>query len=890
MSIFTSGDDRFALAKIQESLAQIAQVAGSNNAQSPVVSDEDKRKAAYALNLCTVSVSQIVDYNDLGIMEQEYEAILNNLNIENMPKDEALLDILKHLLDTITYFRIEAGKKAMLEQEYQHNIKNAIWSAVPSLSVIMGGSPLAVAASLATQAGIGYMNYRKTKASLLLAKEKNEWQLQRSAMEQLNGLRRELFETAWRLADTYQFPDEYRLTERQITQYNQILLDKDPLRRYERLLYIEPNFQAYPPFHYYIGHAANEAGYPDKAMVHFEKLLNLASQNILREDQILAACALEYFELRLQGKEQITDSKKAELSALLQRASKSAGNANDVLQLCAMAYLRISDWDNATNLMRMLVNEGHNQIVNAQFLSSYYVEGYLTNRDPDLRILYTTLKTRVPEEYLLRLPPCETPLATSAEQNAAREQALREFILLRRTALYESYRSIVSDLADQYTVKYNKMRFAEIFDDTTADFVFEDTPKALAIQAHEQDERKEIIFTNGKELTENMLATINACYEDLASLPFTSEETLEEVHSSILKKLSHKKVALQYLAKNKEIIYKLFLSLSFDVFMEDAFRIVIKKAHSCLENCTEMKDISIAETKLLSYKSMKTPNQSEEIFFDHQPSDYNKNEISWKAFSQYAQIDMQEDELKERMSNCIASKQNSLLKEKAKNVKLYYAGSSEFNDFFKAHQKNLATYKSATLLVLDNTQIPDEDWLLTIHGLCSYHHPIGAKSLSATGAATAGATAGFAGAASAGAATATATIPSLTATSWATSSLVGAGVAASTLSAATVAAFATPAIALGVLGYSILTKSVGAIIPYTALELDKNGDVKYGKKSLALNKLDIDKNAFCKLITELQKIQQELNKSMNYHIDSTHEPLSKRIFATEEQALAVIED
>ena len=36
--------------------------------------NDKKMNAAYALNLCTVSVSQIIDYDDTYIMEQEYEA------------------------------------------------------------------------------------------------------------------------------------------------------------------------------------------------------------------------------------------------------------------------------------------------------------------------------------------------------------------------------------------------------------------------------------------------------------------------------------------------------------------------------------------------------------------------------------------------------------------------------------------------------------------------------------------------------------------------------------------------------------------------------------------------------------------------------------------------
>lgn len=69
-------------------------------------SREEKLKAAYALNMCTVSISQIIDYKDSYILEQEYEAILNNLNLKQMPKDEALLRILAELLNTITFFRI----------------------------------------------------------------------------------------------------------------------------------------------------------------------------------------------------------------------------------------------------------------------------------------------------------------------------------------------------------------------------------------------------------------------------------------------------------------------------------------------------------------------------------------------------------------------------------------------------------------------------------------------------------------------------------------------------------------------------------------------------------------------------------------------------------------
>ena len=381
-----------------------------NNAveQKERKTEEEKLRAAYALNLCTVSVSQIVDYDDIRNMEMEYNAILNNLNLEMMPKDEALLRILKQLLDVITFFRMQEGDRKMMEKEYQQRMKDAVWSAIPNPSMIVaGGNPVGILVSLASQVGIGYMNYRKEKARIGREKEKEEWELQRSAMEQFNGLRRELFDTAWRLAEEYEFPDEYRITENQITQYNAILLDPDDLRRYERLRYIKERFKAYPPFWYHIGNAANavyqNGGYAEeirekykkRAIKHFDTFFEKTEKNLLREDQLVASCALEKFDLIENKEEQLM---------LLKRAEEYAGNSLDVLQLCALSYLKIGKTKEASNLMRMLVNEGYNMSVNAQILSKIYILGFReaekNENDKEkekCRNRYDVLKSRIGE-------------------------------------------------------------------------------------------------------------------------------------------------------------------------------------------------------------------------------------------------------------------------------------------------------------------------------------------------------------------------------------------------------------------------------------------------------------------------------------------------------------
>jgi hypothetical protein len=340
--------------------------------------ERQKLEAAYALNLCTVSVSQIVDYNDIYILEQEYDAILNNLNIQNIIHDETMLSVLKQILDTITFFKIQEEEKKFIEKGYQAKMKNAIWSAVPNLSVIIaGGNPITMAIGMATQIGIGYMSYRKTKSALNTEKEKQEWELQRSAIEQFAALQRELFETAWRLSDRYGFDDRLRLTEKQIKQYNQILIDTDPLRRYERLDTKSNIFEAFPPFWYYKGNAAREVAakykdnkdiavsYAAKALENYRKF-NEIYVELMREDLIAASCALEHIALLDVKKD--TD----EIKKLLDRAMRLAGENSDVLQIAVLNYIALGQHGSAKNILRRLVNEDYNVSLNGLLLSRIY--------------------------------------------------------------------------------------------------------------------------------------------------------------------------------------------------------------------------------------------------------------------------------------------------------------------------------------------------------------------------------------------------------------------------------------------------------------------------------------------------------------------------------------
>ena len=459
--------------RLSDTLTQLVEL----NKRSAVTEEpkiKDPWTAAYALNLCTVSVSQIIENNDIRFMEQEYENILNNLNLEMMPKDEELLDILTHILDVINFFKIQANEKALLEKDYQRKLKDAVWSAVPNPSVLISGGGkggwVGLAVSAAVSVGTGYMNYRKEKAKIFLEQERKEWELERSAMEQLHGLQRQLFETAWKLTEKYGFEDRFRLTERQIKQYNRILNDDNDLRRYERLEYIKDKFDAYPPFWYYIGSAALavacdkaanlsiKTDYLKRATACFHEYFKRSSSDkkLLREDPIVAQCAFEYIAAINLMQESDTSLKEEQTAQriynekldMLDSVFDSSHNANDIMQQCAMNYLALGQTDKAVTILKALINEDFNASVNGQFLSMLFINQVLSGK-AEAKNDYQFLCEKLPDVVMFPLVSSEIEFI----------EAEKRFLLGQKISVARRLQYAL----ESYIIK-NKREFNEIID------------------------------------------------------------------------------------------------------------------------------------------------------------------------------------------------------------------------------------------------------------------------------------------------------------------------------------------------------------------------------------------------------------------------------------------
>ena len=710
--------------------------------------------AANALNLCMVSVSQIVEYQDLNIMEQEYDAILNNLNLENISKDEELLNVLKQILDVITFFRINDGDAKLIQQEYQQKMKNALWSAVPSPALLVTTSPAYFAFSLATMVGTGYMNYRRTKADNQLEYDRAMWQLQRSAIEQLNGLRRELFSTAWKFADHYEYPDELRLTESQIRQYNAILMDNNLIRKYQRLESIREKFFAYPPFWYQLGSAANEIyrvsdpaiqkterqkaaekykafdirtleteideatrlQYKEEACRYFDLYWTVNASPLLREDQTACACALEYADLLMSS-----DGDIEQICGLIDRAVSYAGNSLDILQLCAIAYIQMAENEKAVRLLKILVNEEYNTDLNAQLLSAQLIAIYRGKENADKKDAayrdYKLLVCRVKNRNSLIPWP---------EDGVVDEQA---FVGSRKDQAERKYKGLLSAIEEHYTILFEKLLPGPDQEKEYPDSYYAADNRRKRLRGMNAvfniQEKKEDYLSSiyGKRVAFEVIDLFNDLFKLLLKLQLIPQDKMQEIIEKTRTRLEEdgpKLYELQTKLLGNSFTYEDFEDL--ESFLSSGYRNqIFWMLKDAVDDVFE-KDMSLDEIARIEYdiyEFCKENNIPEPVIsFDYYHPDEEESEelFSINLLGENAEKKQRLGEAQRSMSDLISSYTEETVS--GKDVKWLIEGTNEFKKYFERGKvAGIDLVRDSAIAVLDDLTWANNDLLFTRTGI-----------------------------------------------------------------------------------------------------------------------------------------------------------------------------
>lgn len=324
----------------------------------------DPKQTALALNYALVSLCKIASYNDKIILDQEYNNIINNIDLSKI-EDEEIKDLYLNLMDTITSSKIAEGKKERLNQIYDRDLTDALYSSFNpnSVALVFVDPTLAI-----TQVGSVYFNYRDNKKNYDIFKDQQEAQIDEQMLQRLNDQRKEFFNASWELIQRYEFPDKWRLTEEQIFNYIDILKDDHKGRRYRKLLRKIDEFQAYPPFWYYLGKTAQDIDKPEEALKYYTKFSE-TQKGIFRKDPFLISVNMNT--ISLLNPEQNEDQ-------ILQKIEEIVDNSKDSdwnnILFAALQYINFKKYEKAKRLLQRNIDYDHCVSLNKRILGEILIK------------------------------------------------------------------------------------------------------------------------------------------------------------------------------------------------------------------------------------------------------------------------------------------------------------------------------------------------------------------------------------------------------------------------------------------------------------------------------------------------------------------------------------
>ncbi|OKY74055.1 MAG: hypothetical protein BM485_15675 [Desulfobulbaceae bacterium DB1] len=363
----------------------------------PADQDQTKLQVLQSLNQIAISLTHIISYNDKVVLDQEYNTIINNLNLSRIP-DAEIISLLQELMDLLANSKIQDHDRSYLARSYERDVENELERSATSRILDPAGfiaNPYTGILMAVVNAGSFYFNYRFKIEDYRKAREEKAWEIDEKTLLGLNNFYKKLLKSSWELMRHYNLPDEWRLNENQLSDYTAILKESNLELRYRKLERIENSFQKFPPYWYYRGQAAQEIGNKQEALRCFNQFQQI-HQGLFRKDPYAASTAMRKSML-LEG-QATPDQLRHDLKIIVDNSDdEDWGN----ILFAALQYARIGDVDNAGRLIMRNLDNGHMAFIENPEMVHAVGPALLLNSRPDVfnRIMDTVMENDKIKNY-----------------------------------------------------------------------------------------------------------------------------------------------------------------------------------------------------------------------------------------------------------------------------------------------------------------------------------------------------------------------------------------------------------------------------------------------------------------------------------------------------------
>lgn len=311
-----------------------------------------KEQVISQMNYCINSITNVIHYKSMPLLEHEIDQLLNNLTMEQIVGLYEVQSFRSTMIEKISALQITEEEKEVMKRVQEMKRENLLYQSIsnslnPTLLLTGGGNNTKQLAFMAiVSVARTAVEYKSASNEAAIEELQAMWKYRKADLENFAELRQKALDLVYDLFQKYGLNESDRLTEATSTLFSQIIAEEDPHARVRKLLDNKRTFQGTVDYYYYLGMAYIDIDNYSTGKYYLDQYLRMyAKAPIFRYDEKTGCIALSRLALE-------SELSRSDVIRLVNTAIENLPNNGPALIQAVLALNNIGEKERAFNLLR----------------------------------------------------------------------------------------------------------------------------------------------------------------------------------------------------------------------------------------------------------------------------------------------------------------------------------------------------------------------------------------------------------------------------------------------------------------------------------------------------------------------------------------------------------
>ena len=311
-----------------------------------------KEQVVAQMNYCINSITNVIHYKSMPLLEHEIDQLVNNLTMEQVVGLYEVQSFRSTMIEKISALQITEEEKEVMKRVQEMKRENMLYQSIsnslsPTLLLTGGGNNAKQLAFMAiVSVARAAVEYKSASNEADIEELQAMWKYRKADLENFAELRQKALDLVYELFQKYGLNESDRLTEATSTLFSQIIAEEDPHARVRKLLDNKRTFQGTADYYYYLGMAYIDIDKYSLAKKYLDQYLAMYSKApIFRYDEKTGCIALSRLALE-------KGLSRPEVINLVNSAIENLPNNGPALIQSVLALNDVGEKERAFNLLR----------------------------------------------------------------------------------------------------------------------------------------------------------------------------------------------------------------------------------------------------------------------------------------------------------------------------------------------------------------------------------------------------------------------------------------------------------------------------------------------------------------------------------------------------------